>query len=171
MVGVACYSRIMKRVGREDEAQRWEKRAKEMAQSWLERAVGEHNTALTFDGKGWSMKYNLVWDLVLNLNLLPKEFYKKETESYLPRINAYGLPLDSRADYTKSDWIAWCAALAQDEDTRAKLLKPIADYLRETRTRVPFSDWYDTISGDFVEFIARSVQGGLFMPMLTALRD
>ena len=90
----------------------------------------------------------------------------ESTEKYM---NEYGLPLDSRADYTKSDWFAWCAAMAQDEDTRKKLLAPLAKYLRESKTRVPFSDWYDTKSGNYVEFIARSVQGGVFMPMLTAL--
>ena len=58
--------------------------------------------------------------------------------------------------------------MAQDEDTRKKLLAPLAKYLRESKTRVPFSDWYDTKSGNYVEFIARSVQGGVFMPMLTA---
>ena len=160
----------MKRVGREDEAQRWEKRAKEMAQSWLERAVGEHNTALTFDGKGWSMKYNLVWDLVLDLHLLPASFYKAETESYLPLINEFGLPLDSRADYTKSDWELWVAAMTQDDETFRRIVAPIAHYLRTTSTRVAFSDWYDTKTGAYAHFIARSVQGGLYMPMLTKQR-
>ena len=31
---------------------------------------------------------------------------------------------------------------------------------------VPFSDWYDTKTGRFVAFIARSVQGGVYMPLL-----
>ena len=46
------------------------------------------------------------------------------------------------------------------------LIAPLAHCLRTTDTRVPFSDWYDTKSGRFVSFIARSVQGGLYMPML-----
>ena len=167
MVGVACYSRIMRRLGQEAEAIRWEKRAHEMAESWLARARGENGTALTFDGKGWSMKYNLAWDLALGLNLMPASFYREETESYLPRVNEYGLPLDSRADYTKSDWLVWTAAMAADRETFGKLIAPLAHYLRTTTTRVPFSDWYDTRTGRYVAFIARSVQGGVFMPMLT----
>jgi len=166
-IGVACYARLRRRLGDEAQAARWEARARAMAENWLRRA-GEGATPLTFDGEGWSMKYNLAWDLVLGLNLLPARFYRAETESYLPRMNRYGLPLDSRADYTKSDWLAWCAAMARDMDTRRALLHPLALYLRESATRVPFSDWYDTRSGDFVQFIARSVQGGLFMPMLIA---
>ncbi len=166
VVGVACYARILRRLGEKEEAAGWEKRAKEMADSWLKRAaVGEY-TSLTFDGQGWSMKYNLVWDRVLGLNLLPEEFYAREVKSYLPRVNAYGLPLDSRSDYTKSDWLCWCAAMAKDRDTKEKLLAPLAAYLRETPNRVPFSDWYDTVTGRYVAFIARSVQGGVFMPML-----
>ena len=81
-------------------------------------------------------------------------------------VNAYGLPLDSRADYTKSDWICWTAALTQDKALRQALLSPIARMLRETTSRVPFSDWYDTKTGRYQAFIARSVQGGIYAPLL-----
>ena len=46
------------------------------------------------------------------------------------------------------------------------LLAPIARMLAETTSRVPFSDWYDTKTGRYQAFIARSVQGGVFAPML-----
>ncbi len=166
IVGIACYARILRRSGIEAEAGVWEKRAREMADSWLTRAKKEEGTALTFEGKGWSMKYNLVWDLVLDLGLLPKSFYDEETRSYLPRMNTFGLPLDSRADYTKSDWMMWSASMAQNEEVFRQLIAPLAHYLRVTATRVPFSDWYDTKTSRFVAFIGRSVQGGVYMPML-----
>ncbi len=171
IVGIACVSRIMKRIGRENDAAKWEKRAHEMAESWLKRAGGENGTALTFDGDGWSMKYNLIWDRVLELQLLPEAFYRDETASYLDKLNRYGLPLDNRASYTKSDWQVWTASLSPDRDTFCRLIAPLARYLRETETRVPFSDWYDTENGRYVEFIARSVQGGVFMPMLIGHRE
>jgi len=166
VVGMACYARLLKHFGNEVEGEKWAARAKEMAASWTERTSGGEATPLTFEGKGWSQKYNLAWDIVLDLGLMEPDFYKKETESYIGRMNEFGLPLDSRADYTKSDWICWCAAMAKGE-TREKLLAPIAHYLRTSKTRVAFSDWYDTKTGNYVYFIARSVQGGVFMPMLT----
>ena len=166
VVGMACYARLLKHFGKPEEAEKWNARAHELADSWTRRTSGGEATPLTFDGQGWSMKYNLVWDIVLDLGLMDKDFYRRETESYLPRINEFGLPLDSRADYTKSDWICWTAAMAKGE-TRAALLKPIAHYLRNSQTRIPFGDWYDTKTGDYVAFIARSVQGGVYMPMLT----
>lgn len=166
IVGIACYARLLAHFGREEESLKWAARAKEMANSWLERADRPEGSVLTFDGHGWSMKYNLVWDRLLDLGLLDEAFYARETASYLPRMNEFGLPLDSRADYTKSDWIAWVAAMAPDANVRHALLAPLGHYLRNTNTRVAFSDWYDTVSGDYVEFIARSVQGGLYMPLL-----
>ncbi len=160
IVGVACYGRLTGE-------SKWEEAARGMAQRFMEKVGCEGNTPLTLDGQGWSQKYNLLWDKVLDLKLLPDEFYAKETASYVLRMNQYGLPLDSRADYTKSDWICWCAAMAEDAEVRAALLAPIARTLRETLSRVPFSDWYDTKTGRYVHFIARSVQGGIFAPMLT----
>ncbi len=159
IVGVACYDRL---IG--DEV--YIEKARVMAERLLKK-IGEcGNTPLTLDGQGWSMKYNLLWDKVLHLSLISEAFYANETKSYLARMNTYGLPLDSRADYTKSDWLCWVAALAEDMDVRRALIAPIARMLRETTSRVPFSDWYDTKTGRFVAFIGRSVQGGLFAPML-----
>ena len=171
IVGIACYARLLRRMQRNDEAERWEKLAKERARSWLSRSKAAGGTALTFDGIGWSMKYNLAWDLVLGLDLLPKKFYDEETRSYLPRINEYGLPLDSRADYTKSDWLVWSASMAQDREVFLRLIEPLAHYLRTTSSRVPFSDWYDTKTGRYVAFIGRSVQGGVYMPFLISAQD
>ncbi len=159
IVGVACYARL---TGDENSAAQ----AKTMAAHLLEKIGGGGNTPLTLDGRGWSMKYNLLWDKVLRLGLLPDSFYAAETASYLPRVNTYGLPLDSRADYTKSDWLCWTARLADDPAVRAALIAPLAKELRETTSRVPFSDWYDTKTGRYVAFIARSVQGGVFALML-----
>ena len=159
IVGVACYGRL---TGEE----KWEAHAREMAGRLLARIGCEGSTPLTLTGEGWSMKYNLLWDRVLKLNLMPEKFYEAETKSYLPRINRYGLPLDSRASYTKSDWICWTAALSDDPAVRAAMIAPVARMLRETESRVAFTDWYDTETGRTVHFIARSVQGGLFALML-----
>ena len=162
VVGVACYARLSGDAS-------YGAQAKEMAQRLLAKIGPGGDTPLTLDGSGWSMKYNLLWDRVLGLGLFPADFYDRETRSYVPRVNAYGLPLDSRADYTKSDWIAWTAAMADDASVRRALLAPLARYIRETPSRVPFSDWYDTKTARYESFIARSVQGGLFAPMLPRL--
>ncbi len=159
IVGVACYARLVN-------APAWTEKAREMAKRLLAKIGTNGDTPLTLDGSGWSMKYNLLWDRVLNLGLFPEEFYANETRSYVKRVNKYGLPLDSRETYTKSDWICWCAAMADDREVRDALIAPIARMLRESRSRVPFTDWYDTRCGSCVQFRARSVQGGLFAPML-----
>ena len=165
LCGVAAYALIQKGLGNELEYATYMDKARDMARSWLRRADMGGYTALTFDKKGWSMKYNMVWDKLFGLGLLDEAFYKAETQSYLRRMNRYGLPLDSRSDYTKSDWILWTASMA-DNETFRKIVAPVARFLQESPSRVAFSDWYYTSSGEYVHFIGRSVQGGLYMPLL-----
>ncbi|MBR5314049.1 MAG: DUF4965 domain-containing protein [Clostridia bacterium] len=166
VMGIASYSKILEALGEGNSAVLMWNKAKEMAESWLERAYNGEYSYLSFSKDGWSQKYNLVWDKLFGWELLPESFYKNELESYLPKINEYGLPLDSRAQYTKSDWTAWCASMTDDRKVFDALMKPIAKYLRDRRSPVPFSDFYDTIEGVYVHFIGRSVQGGMFMPLL-----
>ena len=56
--------------------------------------------------------------------------------------------------------------MAQKKADRQALIAPVAKYLEETPSRYPFSDWYDTVSGQYCHFKGRSVQGGIYMPLL-----
>ncbi|MDR0553761.1 MAG: DUF4965 domain-containing protein [Treponema sp.] len=142
-------------------------KAKEFAEGWKKTAARGDHSALVFDKEeGWSLKYNLVWDRVFGSGLFDESFYQSELRWYIKRQNAYGVPLDSRKDYTKSDWLVWAAAFTKDRAERETLLAPPAAFLGDTPNRVPFSDWYDTVTGKQIGFQNRTVQGGLFMPLL-----
>ena len=82
-------------------------------------------------------------------------------------MNNYGLPLDSRADYTKLDWELWTATLADNSADFQAMIEPIYRWTNETVSRVPMTDWYDTKTGKQVGFQARSVVGGIFMKALS----
>lgn len=167
IMGIACYGKLADMLGKKDVAQKYIREAKDMATKWMSMAADGDHYKLTFDKAGtWSQKYNLVWDELLGLNIFPKELMETEIPYYLTKQNTYGLPLDSRRMYTKSDWIIWTATMSPDLVTFQKFINPLYKYANETSSRVPISDWHETRSGKLVGFQARSVVGGYFMPML-----
>ena len=65
----------------------------------------------------WSLKYNLLWQRLLRLDG-PFDFDAMaaiETRYYIEKANEFGTPMDPRHQYTKTDWLAWVAAMAPDE--------------------------------------------------------
>ncbi len=168
IMGVESYGILLRAAGREEEADRFHQKAVQMAGDVYERSKAQDHTKLTFDGpdESWSLKYNAVWDLLFGSGLWPECFYEQELSYYEGRQNDYGVPLDSRNTYTKSDWIMWCAAMWDQPEKVELFAERILRFLKESPDRVPFSDWYDTVSSKQIGFQNRTVQGGLFMPLL-----
>jgi hypothetical protein len=167
ILALAAAGDLARRLGNDAEATRLHSVAAGMAAKWEGAAKDGDRYRLAFDRAGtWSQKYNLVWDTLLGYKLFPDEIRRREMAFYKTRQNAYGLPLDNRADYAKGDWIVWTATLAETRGDFSALITPLYGFLDQTPDRVPFSDWYSTTSGLKRGFQARSVVGGVFIPML-----
>jgi hypothetical protein len=167
IVALACYADLADRLGHKDEAATYRKEAAAMAAKWQTMAADGDHYKLIFDkANTWSQKYNLVWDKLLGYNLFPKDVAAKEIAYYQTKLNKFGLPLDNRKTYTKLDWLVWTATMADQPEYFQAIIGPSYDWLSETPSRVPLTDWYDTVTGKQSGFQARSVVGGVFIKML-----
>ena len=165
--GLGAYARLCKLRGQKAQAEELMGVARGFAARWVKEADDDGHSRLAFDKPGtWSQKYNLVWDRILGLKLFPAGMLREETGFYQTRQNRYGLPLDSRKDYTKLDWTLWTATLAKDRAGFEALVDPVYRFLNDSPNRVPMTDWYDTKTARQTGFQARSVVGGVFLRML-----
>jgi hypothetical protein len=167
IVALAAYGQLSRMQGLEAEATRYRGIAEEFAARWVKEAADGDHTKLAFDKPGtWSQKYNLVWDRILGLDLFPRSVIRSEVDFYLRSQNRYGLPLDSRRDYTKLDWILWTATLTGERSDFDALVAPVAVFFDATPDRVPMTDWFRTKEPRKEGFQARSVVGGVFIKII-----
>lgn len=167
-VGIAAYAELRKAMGDVEIGAQYRKTAEAFAAEIT--AFGEkyEHLPLTWDSDDatFSLKYNLAFDKVWKLGLFPQSLLEREVDCYLERLERYGTPLDTRADYSKSDWLMWAASLTDDAGKKRKLITALNLFLKEAPERIPFGDWYGTKDGKCCGFRARSVQGGCFILLL-----
>lgn len=179
IMGIAGYAIIKGMLGDNRAKRKYMSMARDMALDWEKRASnGDGSYRLAFDRPGtFSMKYNIVWDKLLGTGIMPKNVIESEVASYRAHINAYGLPLDNRQPYTKSDWLIWTATLASNRDTFEDMVAPLWAAYNSMQSRVPLTDWYYTVTGQHTTYFSgsekieksfrnRTVVGGHFIKLL-----
>jgi Domain of unknown function (DUF1793)/Domain of unknown function (DUF4965)/Domain of unknown function (DUF5127) len=98
------------------------------------------------------------------ISFVPKHIYQLQSNWYYNVRQKYGLPLDSRHLYTKTDWEFFAMAVSA-RSVREPILQSVAKWVNETVTDRPMTDLHMTEGGGGFpgpNFFARPVVGGHF---------
>ena len=165
-VGIGCFAELARAMG--ESGDEYRAIAESFAREIEDFGKKYSHIPITWDSDDstFSLKYNMLFDKVLCLGLFTRETVEREIDCYLERIEKCGVPLDSRSDRAKSDWIIWTAALSDDTEKISKLLHGITVFMTETSDRMPFGDYYFCKEGLRRNFTNRTVQGGCFALLL-----
>src|SRR5262249_38338802 len=165
IVGVGAMSILAGAAGNTADQHSYLSQAQSLAGQWATKAQdgSGHHLLLEYDVQGqWSLKYNALYDRLLGLNLVPASVLAEEASWYASQAQAFGVPLDPRNTYTKSDWELWTAGAIDDVTVRQLLVDGVYQYATTSSARVPFGDLYYPGTGQWDAFQARPVQGGMF---------
>ncbi|BCS22855.1 glutaminase GtaA [Aspergillus puulaauensis] len=172
IIGIEAMSVIADLVTNTNDASNLTNYAHDYIEAWqtlgIARSGAQSHTTLSYgsdDSHG--LLYNLYADRELGLNLVPQSVYDMQSDFYPTIQEEYGVPLDTRHLYTKSDWQLFAAAIASTS-TRDMFIQHLAKWINQTPTSRPLTDLYDTVTGGYppVVFIARPVMGGAFALLL-----
>ncbi|GAA6036100.1 hypothetical protein JCM8097_006615 [Rhodosporidiobolus ruineniae] len=175
IVGIGAMGELAKQVGRFTDHVHFSSVAKAYVVEWSKMALTEEggslHAKLAYQDEGsWGLLYNLFGDRLLGLDLFDRSLYKHQADWYRGKAEKYGVPLDSRHPWTKSDWELFAAASATDPQTRDLFVDKLVEYLKAGKVDAAFPDLYETPTADFpgrgldwpVLFLSRPVVGGHF---------
>ena len=164
ILAVAAYADLASKLGKSDEAAAFRAKARDMAVIWKQQAAEEDHYRLAFDAEGtWSMKYNLVWDKALGLNIFDEDIIPTELKYYRTVAQKWGVPLDCRKLYTKTDWELWTGAMSETKEDFEWYVDKVWHSYNDSPDRWPLCDWVDTDAPTIHTMLARSVVGGFWM--------
>ncbi|ODN01574.1 hypothetical protein Ocin01_05084 [Orchesella cincta] len=167
ILGLKAFAKISELIEETNATQFYDNAVASFIPIWYNESLHTSGTHLKMEYNvtdGYQFKYNAFQDKLLNFSVVPDDVYKLEAEFYLTKEEAYGIPFVFTHDYTKSDWEMWTAAAFGDASPtlRSNVIANMAKYLRETPSRVAFSDWYNTATARHNGFQCRPVVGGHF---------
>ncbi|KAI9648835.1 hypothetical protein NHQ30_003476 [Ciborinia camelliae] len=171
IIGIGAMASIAEITAHPTVAANYSNIAKEYVTKWMDLAIVNSTTALPHtslnygNATSYSLLYNLYADTLCSLHLIPDSIYNMQSAFYPSVANTYGVPLDTRNDYTKSDWNVWAASVAAN-GTKTQMLAKLARFVDEGQSAVPLTDLFDTknagLPSSGTKFKARPVVGGHF---------
>ncbi|GLB33929.1 putative protein with domain of unknown function (DUF5127) [Lyophyllum shimeji] len=163
IIGIKAMSQIAQTLGDTAKASNYSSIAANYVSQWQTLSAsssGQHLTLDYNDNPSWGLAYNLYADKLLKLNLFPASVYDMQTAWYKTVAQPYGVPLDTRHTYTKTDWEIWTAGIVTDTATRDLFISSVKKYASSGSSNQPLGDWYETTNGAAEGFRARPVVGG-----------
>lgn len=95
--------------------------------------------------ESWKTPYNLFPDVLLGLGTFSDEAYRMGSDFFSSVRGEFGVALDSRQDWAKSDWNMWLAGTF-DPSTRDEFVDDLWAYMTNGKHNWPFSDRYVSTS-------------------------
>jgi hypothetical protein len=147
IIGIGAFAEVAKLTGNTDDASNYTSIAKSYIDQWQTLGIA-HDASPPHTTLGYGLNdthgllYNLYGDTELQLGLVPQSVYDMQSTFYPTVADEFGVPLDTRHNYTKSDWQMFSAAIA-DSKTQSLLISLVAKYIGQTATNLALSDWYD----------------------------
>uniref|UniRef100_A0A0W0EZL0 Glutaminase n=1 Tax=Moniliophthora roreri TaxID=221103 RepID=A0A0W0EZL0_MONRR len=163
IIGIQAMSKIAAILGDSAKSSNYDSIAKLYVTQWQSLATasdGKHLMLAYGNESSWGLSYNLYADKLLGLNLFPQSVYDMQTAWYKTVAKPFGVPLDTRHTWTKSDWEIWTAAIMTDTNVRDMLITAVKGFASGQASSQPFGDWYETQDGKPQGFRARPVVGG-----------
>jgi len=164
ILGLEAFYLIAKRAG-DPNAFMYDHFARTYAALWVYWSNPDYfdHYLLRYDQPGWSLKYNLVWQFILQTDIFPQHVFDTERAFYRSKTMTYGVPLDVRANYTKIDWESWVATFEPTIDGFTQAFSPLYKFAHQTTDRMPLSDLYYVDTARMQWFTARSVVGAFWL--------
>ncbi|KAG6833882.1 hypothetical protein H0H87_007893 [Tephrocybe sp. NHM501043] len=147
IIGIKAMSEIYTLLGNTAQSSNYSSIAASYVTSW-------QTLSASSSGQHLTLNYG---DSDRHVSALPG---RRETAWYKTVQQPYGVPLDTRHTYTKSDWEIWTAGIVTDTATRDFFISSVKKYASDGKSSQPFGDWYETSDGTPEGFRARPVVGG-----------
>lgn len=163
IIGIKAMAEVAGLLGNAGEAANYSSIAASYVTQWETLSASKtqpHRTLGYNSDSSWGLTYNLYSDKLLKFNLFPQRIYDQQTAWYATVAREFGVPLDTRHEWTKTDWEIWTAAIASTKEVRDLFISSVRKYAANGLNRQPFGDWYETPSGRVNGFRARPVVGG-----------
>lgn len=108
IIGIEAMAQIANRTGHVEDGQNYTQIAHDYITQWQGYAINNdanppHTTFNYNNASSFSLLYNLFGDAELGLELVPQSIYEMQSTFYDTQFNTYGVPLDTRHTYTKSE--------------------------------------------------------------------
>ncbi|KAL0949421.1 hypothetical protein HGRIS_009482 [Hohenbuehelia grisea] len=163
IIGIKAMSQIASLLGDTARASNYSSIASSFVTRWQTLALSSDKKHLTLsygNSASWGLSYNLYADKLLKTNLFPASIYQMQTAWYKTVAQPFGVPLDTRHTYTKSDWEIWTAGIMTDNAARDLFISSVRKWAADGLSSQPLGDWYETTNGNPQGFRARPVVGG-----------